>query len=80
MPGGVNFACTTSIEFNSSRPVDSNTSPIRGLMKLDSLEKPKRVETAYNPPNTLAKFATTTYDLTNIDKIQERIQKILAKK
>lgn len=37
VPGGISFACTNSIELNNARPVDGNTSPIRGLMKLDSL-------------------------------------------
>jgi len=39
MSGGKNFGCTTSIELKSTRPVENidTTSPIRGLMKLDSL-------------------------------------------
>lgn len=37
--GGRNFGCTTSIELKSTRQVENidTTSPIRGLMKLDSL-------------------------------------------
>lgn len=69
-----------STEFNSAKMTDSETaSPIRGLMKLDSLEKFKKVD-GMESHHSVSKFVGNSYDMTNIDKIQERIQKILAKK
>jgi hypothetical protein len=69
-------------DFRSSKHIDSETtSPIRGLMKFDSVEKLKKVEISDNYLcTTAAKLSSNTYDLTNIDKIQDRIHKILAKK
>ena len=50
-------------------------------MKFDSVEKLKKVDVSDNfMSTTAAKMSSNTYDLTNIDKIQDRIHKILAKK
>ncbi len=48
-------------------------------MKFDSLEKNRRAE-VLETHHSVAKFSHPNYNLTNIDKIQERIQKILGKK
>ncbi len=48
-------------------------------MKLDSLEKNRRAE-VLDMNHSVSKFSATNYDMSNIDKIQERIQRILAKK
>ena len=73
---------TREDDFRSIKHIDSETaSPIRGLMKFDSVEKLKKVDISDNFLSaTAAKISSNNYDLANIDKIQERIHKILAKK
>lgn len=62
------------------KQIDSETtSPIRGLMKFDSLEKSKKTEIG-DTFLSANKLGSNSYDLTNIDKIQDRIHRILAKK
>lgn len=48
-------------------------------MKFDSVEKPRKTETAESQ-FVVSKLSANNYDLTNIDRIQERIHKILGKK
>jgi hypothetical protein len=69
-------------DFRSIKNIDSETtSPIRGLMKFDSVEKLKKVQIPDSYMSATAnKLASNNYDLTNIDKIQDRIHRILAKK
>lgn len=47
-------------------------------MKLESLEKPNKASVDTEIANITSK--SITYDLSNIDKIQDRIQRILGKK